>query len=87
MNTETKAAVKKEHQRHETDTGSTEVQVALLTTRILELTEHLKENKQDHSSRRGLLLMVSKRRRLLAYLDKKDHEGYKALIAKLGLRR
>ena len=69
------------------DTGSPEVQVALLTARILELNEHLKENKKDHHSRRGLLKMVGQRRNLLAYLKKKDIEAYRELIVKLGLRK
>ena len=72
---------------HETDTGSPEVQVALLTARINHLNEHLKDNKNDHHSRRGLLKMVGRRRNLLAYLKKKDIERYRALIAKLGLRK
>ncbi|MEG0305606.1 MAG: 30S ribosomal protein S15 [Oscillospiraceae bacterium] len=72
---------------HETDTGSPEVQVALLTARINHLTEHLKTNKNDHHSRRGLLKMVGARRNLLAYLQKKDIARYRALIAKLGLRK
>ena len=71
----------------DTDTGSPEVQVALLTARINHLTEHLKTNKNDHHSRRGLLKMVGRRRNLLAYLQKKDIERYRALIAKLGLRK
>ena len=87
MNTASKEAIKKEYQQHETDTGSVEVQVAILSNRIQELTEHLKLHKKDNHSRRGLQIMVSKRRRLLDYLDKKDHERYKALIARLGLRR
>ena len=69
------------------DTGSTRVQVALLTVRINHLTEHLREHKKDHHSRRGLLMLVGRRRRLLNYLQKKDLEGYRALIAELGLRR
>ena len=69
------------------DTGSPEVQVALLTARIVELNEHLKENKKDHHSRRGLLKMVGQRRNLLAYLKKIDIERYRALIAKLGIRK
>jgi small subunit ribosomal protein S15 len=73
--------------RSETDTGSAEVQIALLTHRINELTEHLKVHKKDHHSRRGLLTLVGRRRRLLAYLAKKDLESYRTLIAKLGLRR
>jgi small subunit ribosomal protein S15 len=76
-----------EHRLHETDTGSTEVQVALLTERIAHLTEHLKVHKKDHHSRRGLLMLVGRRRRLLDYLRDNDVERYRALIAKLGLRR
>jgi len=76
-----------EHKRHDTDTGSTEVQVALLSERIAHLTEHLKVNKKDHHSRRGLLMLVGRRRRLLDYLRDTDIERYRALIAKLGLRR
>ncbi len=72
---------------HEGDTGSPEVQVALLTARISYLTEHLKEHKKDHHSRRGLLKMVGHRRRLLSYLYKNDIERYRALIAKLNLRK
>jgi small subunit ribosomal protein S15 len=75
------------HRLHETDTGSTEVQVALLTERISHLTEHLKVHKKDHHSRRGLLMLVGRRRRLLDYLRDNDVERYRALIAKLGLRR
>ncbi len=69
------------------DTGSPEVQIALLTARINELTEHLKNNQKDHHSRRGLLKMVGQRRGLLEYLKKTDLEGYRSLIAKLGLRK
>ncbi len=69
------------------DTGSTEVQIALLTKRIEDLTEHFRANKKDHASRRGLLKMVGSRRKLLKYLKRKDLEGYRALIAKLGLRK
>ena len=72
---------------HESDTGSPEVQVALLTERINHLTDHLRVHKKDHHSRRGLLMMVGKRRRLLGYLRDQDVERYRALIAKLGLRR
>ncbi|MDH3463424.1 MAG: 30S ribosomal protein S15 [Acidimicrobiia bacterium] len=72
---------------HESDTGSPEVQVALLSERINHLTEHLRDHKHDHHSRRGLLMMVGKRRRLLDYLRRQDVERYRALIAKLGLRR
>jgi small subunit ribosomal protein S15 len=69
------------------DTGSAEVQIALLTDRINDLTEHLRAHRKDHHSRRGLLMMVGKRRRLLNYLQRKDLEGYRALIRELGLRR
>jgi len=72
---------------NETDTGSTKVQVALLTARILDLSEHLQRNVKDHHGRRGLLIMVGKRKRLLSYLERSDYEGYKSLIADLGLRR
>ena len=75
------------NKRSENDTGSPEVQVALLTARIAHLTEHFKTHKQDHHSRRGLLKMVNNRRSLLDYLHRKDAERYKALIEKLGLRR
>jgi len=81
------AAVITDHRRHETDTGSAEVQVALLTDRINHLTEHLKVHAKDHHSRRGLLMLVGRRRRLLEYLRRNDVERYRALIAKLGLRR
>ncbi len=76
-----------EHKRGDADTGSPEVQVALLTARIEMLTGHFKTHKQDHHSRRGLLMMVNRRRSLLDYLHRKDAGRYKALIAKLGLRR
>ena len=76
-----------EHRTHEGDTGSPEVQVAVLTRRIAHLTEHLREHKHDFHSRRGLLKLVGRRRRLLTYLQKKDVERYRTLIAKLGLRR
>lgn len=72
---------------HDSDTGSPEVQVAVLTERINDLTEHLKVHKQDHHSRRGLLMMVGKRRRLLNYLRRQDVERYRNLIGRLGLRR
>ena len=72
---------------HATDTGSPEVQVALLTERINQLTDHLKTNPHDHSSRRGLLMLVGQRRRQLNYLVKNDRERYRAIVAKLGLRR
>lgn len=87
MTTEKKAEIIREFGRTPNDTGSPEVQVALLTERINTLTEHLKENKKDHHSRRGLLKMVGKRRGLLDYLKKTDLEGYRALIARLGLRK
>ena len=87
MTTERKAEIIKEYGRTPNDTGSPEVQVALLTERINVLTEHLKENKKDHHYRRGLLKMVGKRRGLLDYLKKNDLEGYRALIAKLGIRK
>jgi small subunit ribosomal protein S15 len=73
--------------KHDTDTGSPEVQVALLTGRINHLTEHLKVHKKDHHSRRGLLMLVGKRRRLLDYLRNQDVERYRSVIARLGLRR
>ncbi len=76
-----------EYQVHETDTGSADLQVAMLTTRINQLTEHLRSNKQDHSSRRGLLKMIGRRKRLLAYIQKKDYERYQKLIGRLGIRR
>ena len=82
-----KAATITEHRRHETDTGSAEVQIALLTERVNHLTDHLKVHAKDHHSRRGLLMMVGRRRRLLDYLRRNDVERYRALIAKLGLRR
>jgi small subunit ribosomal protein S15 len=84
---EHKEEIIQEHRTHERDTGSPEVQVAVLTRRIGHLTEHLREHKHDYHSRRGLLKMVGRRRRLLKYLQKKDVERYRALIAKLGLRR
>ena len=76
-----------ENRIHETDTGSTEVQIALLTARINHLTEHLKAHKSDHHSRRGLLKMVGQRRGLLNYLTKKDINKYREVIAKLGIRK
>jgi small subunit ribosomal protein S15 len=87
MDQAVKAEVKNEYRLHEKDTGSVEVQVALLSSRIRELTEHLKMHKKDHSSRRGLIMMVNKRRKLLTYVQKKDEERYKELIKKLGLRK
>ena len=73
--------------RDETDTGSAEVQIALLTARINDLTEHLREHRKDHHSRRGLLMLVGKRRRLLRYLQHRDIDRYRAIIGELGLRR
>ncbi len=84
---ERKEALIKDHARAEGDTGSPEVQVAILTERIVNLTEHFKTHAKDNHSRRGLLMLVNKRRSLLDYLRKKDGERYTALIAKLGLRR
>ena len=84
---EAKQEIIQEHARSDGDTGSADVQIAVLTTRIAELTEHLKTHKHDHASRRGLLKMVGRRRRLLEYLKREDIERYRALIAKLGLRR
>jgi small subunit ribosomal protein S15 len=83
---DSKSTIIADHARTEGDTGSPEVQVALLTTRIRELTEHLKIHKKDHHTRRGLLKLVGQRRRLLNYLKKSDIERYRALIAKLGIR-
>ena len=82
-----KAEVVAQYQRAAGDTGSTEVQVALLTTRINDLTEHFKAHKKDHHSRRGLLKMVSRRRKLLDYLKRKDADAYRSLIERLGLRK
>ena len=87
LTTEAKLAVIKEYATHEGDTGSPEVQVAILTSRIQYLTDHLKEHKKDHHSRRGLLKLVGKRRGLLNYLASKDIERYRAIIAKLGIRK
>ena len=87
MDKATKEAIIKEYARHEGDTGSPEVQIAVLTKRINDLTEHLKEHHKDHHSRRGLLKMVGKRRALLEYLKKNDVEGYRELIARLGIRK
>ena len=82
-----KQAIMAEYATHEGDTGSAQVQVAVLTRRINELNEHLKVHQKDHHSRRGLLKMVGHRRNLLAYLQKTDIEGYRALIERLGLRK
>mgnify|MGYP000815569074 CR=1 FL=1 len=84
---EEKTAVIEANKTHENDTGSPEVQIAILTKRINDLTEHLKIHKKDHHSRRGLLKMVGHRRNLLNYLAKKDIERYRAVVAKLGLRK
>lgn len=84
---EKKLEIIEAHKKHESDTGSPEVQIAILTERINHLNEHLKINKKDHHSRRGLLKMVGQRRGLLNYLIKKDIERYRAIIEKLGLRR
>jgi small subunit ribosomal protein S15 len=84
---EDKLEIFKKHGRSETDTGSTQVQIAMLTRRINELTEHLRAHPKDHYSRRGLLKLVGRRRRFLTYLQKHDLEGYRALIKELGLRR
>jgi len=84
---EEKIEIMQTHARHEGDTGSPEVQIAILTKRINDLTEHLKQNKNDHHSRRGLLKMVGQRRGLLGYLTKVDIERYRAIIAKLGIRK
>ena len=84
---ETKKKIIAEYGTGEGDTGSPEVQIALLSHRISHLTEHLKTHKHDHHSRRGLLLLVGRRRRLLQYLSRKDIERYRALIQRLGLRR
>ncbi len=86
MDSSAKSKVKQDFQRHDKDTGSSEVQVALLSARISELTEHLKIFKKDHASRRGLIIMVSKRRRLLDYLRRKDRASYQKVVEKLGLR-
>lgn len=82
-----KATIKQDYKLHEKDTGSVEVQVALLTQRIKELTEHLQKHMKDHSSRRGLIGMVGRRRRLLDYLSGRNEERYQQLIGRLGLRR
>ena len=83
----TKEKIIKEYGKSEKDTGSTEVQVALLTQRINDLTDHLKIHKKDHHTRRGLLMLVGKRKRLLQYLENQDVERYRSLIDKLGLRK
>jgi small subunit ribosomal protein S15 len=87
LSTDQKKTILDEYGVHEKDTGSPEAQVAMLTKRISDLTEHLKVHKHDHHSRRGLLLLVGRRRRLLNYLTKVDIERYRSLIQRLGLRR
>ena len=87
LDSETKTRIMTEYATQEGDTGSPEVQVAMLTKRIADLTEHLKVHKHDHHSRRGLLLLVGRRRRLLNYVQKKDIARYRTLIERLGLRR
>ena len=87
MDTSKKLEIIEKYKRHDGDTGSPEVQVAILTARINELTEHLRTHKHDNHSRRGLLMMVGKRRKMLDYLAKKDINRYRALIAKLGIRK
>ncbi len=84
---EAKVEVVQQHRRHEKDTGSSEVQIAVLTSRITDLTEHFKQHKKDHHSRRGLLKMVSRRRRLLDYLRRVDHSKYQSVLASHGLRK
>ena len=87
LTVEKKQEIVQKHGRSPGDTGSAEVQIALLTARINELTEHLRTHKKDHHSRRGLLMLVGKRRRLLGYLQRTDLDRYRALIKELGLRR
>jgi small subunit ribosomal protein S15 len=87
LSKEAKQEIIGKHRRGEADTGSAQVQIALLTARINELTEHLRTHAKDHYSRRGLLKLVGRRRRLLNYLQRKDLEGYRTLIQELGLRR
>jgi small subunit ribosomal protein S15 len=87
ISTEKKKQIIEQHKRSEGDTGSPEVQIAILTNRISELTEHLRTHKKDHHSRRGLLKMVGQRRRLLRYLEDRDIARYRAIVEELGLRR
>ena len=87
LDKDTKAGVMAPHRQHDTDTGSPQVQIAILTERINQLTEHLKAHHNDHHSRRGLLTMVGRRRRLLSYLEKKDVNAYRELTDSLGIRR
>ncbi len=86
MDRATKDAIKDDFKRHDRDTGSSEVQIALLTNRIIEITEHLRSHKKDKSSRRGLIMMVNKRRKLLDYLNREDNERYKQILQRLNLR-
>ncbi len=87
LSKDTKTELIQEYQRDQNDTGSPEVQIALLTTRIVQLTDHLRTHKHDESSRRGLLKLVGRRRKLLAYLYKKDHKSYLAITDRLKIRR
>lgn len=87
MSTSRKKQIIDKHQTHESDTGSPEVQIALLSERITHLTEHFKTHKKDHHSRRGLLMLVGRRRRILDYLKKKNFERYQTIVKELGLRR
>jgi len=84
---EARQKVVKEHQRHAKDTGSAEVQIAMLTEKITALSDHLKDHVKDHHSRRGLIMMVGKRNRLLRYLQTTDHERYQGIVNRLGLRK
>ena len=86
LSKDVKADIVADNRMHDTDTGSTEVQIALLTQRIRDLTEHLRSHKHDHHCRRGLLKLVGQRRRLMNYLKKSDIERYRAIVAKLGIR-
>jgi small subunit ribosomal protein S15 len=86
LSKDVKSDIVADNRMHDTDTGSTEVQIALLTQRIRDLTEHLRSHKHDHHTRRGLLQMVGQRRRLMNYLKKSDVERYRAIVAKLGIR-
>ncbi len=87
LNKEVKTTIISDYRQHETDTGSSEVQIAILTKRIVDLTEHFKTHKKDHHSRRGLLKLVSQRRKLLDHLKEEDSKRYQTIIAQLGIRR
>lgn len=87
ISTQRRAEIRTTHRRHDNDTGSPEVQIALLTERIQQVDGHLKSNTKDNHSRRGLVMMVSRRNKLLRYLARTDHKGYQQLITKLGLRK